>query len=89
MRSFISKLFGMMDVSKKYIVPENRKQDTLDSTIVVNKDDTNYIAELHVFKILLFLRAHALHQLVTLCRSFCLFLIYLRPLLISRYNNLA
>ena len=50
MRSFISKFFGMMDVSKKYIVPENRKQDTLDSTIVVNKDDTNYIAELHVFK---------------------------------------
>ena len=50
MRSFISKLFGMRDVSKKYIVPENRRQDTLDSTIVVNKDDTNYIAELHVIK---------------------------------------
>ena len=39
MRSFISKLFGLLDPSKNYIVPENRKQDILDSSIVVDQDD--------------------------------------------------
>ena len=38
MRSFISKLFGLLDPSKNYIVPENRKQDILDSTEVVDQD---------------------------------------------------
>ena len=39
MRSYISKLFGLLDPSKNYLVPENRKQDILDFTIVVDQDD--------------------------------------------------
>ena len=41
MRSFITKLFGQVDASKKYIVSENRKQDNLASSIV-DQEDKNY-----------------------------------------------
>ena len=62
MCSFICKLFGQLDVSKKYMVHKNQKNDhTLASTSIVDQDDDmNYSKtnNLHEFLELNVIKGH-------------------------------